>query len=94
MALYISLPAQEAPVNNKCLLFLGTGYNKFLLYPRQPARFHHPDGGLDAACAVHFLQEMADVLRHRVDADAQRIGDLLIARALGQVAQHFMVPLL
>jgi hypothetical protein len=76
------------------LLFFWPGYNKFLLYPRQPARFHHPDGGLDAACAVHFLQEMADVLRHRVDADAQRIGDLLIARALGQVAQHFMVPLL
>ena len=33
------------------------------------------------------------MLRYRVDADAQRIGDLLIARALGQVVQHLPLAL-
>ncbi len=50
-------------------------------------------GRLSSVGGVGLVEDAADVAGHRVKADDQLFGDLRIALAQGNQAQHFHLPL-
>ena len=52
------------------------------------AAFEGEGGGGDAVGDAEFAEDAADVLVHGAAADREVVGDLLIARALDEIAQH------
>src|SRR5207253_461012 len=54
-----------------------------------PHRVHH---GLHARVQVELLQDVPDVVLHRVLGDVELVGDLAVAHALGHQSQHLELP--